>query len=645
MKLEMARLEIIGLKSQLMPTLQTIHELGCIQIEDLSEVADVSARPLQLDRKTVQKREDLTYLVARLEGLISKLSAVITQAPDPGVEHSSGADLFSAAQAGVDKLIPQVQELVNRREKLEAEQASLPRYETTLRKLLPIVPEAAHAPENIFIGVLVGQAHIWVLDAVADEILKLSAGRAEMVEEDIDKDTRAMLIVVPREFAGEVEQLLGREDISRLRLPDEISDQPPDTALLTIRERLASIPQELTEINAGLASLADTWLSRLRWWRSVMRDQLDEIDILSNLGETEQTFVLVGWLPERDIPHVQKALEAKANGEVIALPISISEADRKRAPVALVNPPPARPFQSLVRLYSLPRYEGIDPTILMAVFLPLFFGMILGDVGYGLVLLLLCFVGLRLSPEPGVRRDIIQVLALGSGWSILFGLLYGEAFGSFGEEMGMHALWFERASAEHVTSLLILSIAAGVVHITLGLVLGVWEAIRDRSRHLLLERGGMLVGLIGLFLITSVLVDWLPEGFMRPAAIVMVLGIVLLSVPLGWIGILLGPIEFVGLIGNILSYLRIAAIGLASVYLARLANDIAGLMGSIVVGVIIALLIHALNLVLGAFSPTIHSLRLHYVEFFRKFYEGGGHPFEPFQKRHKQEAEIFQPQS
>ena len=92
----------------------------------------------------------------------------------------------------------------------------------------------------------------------------------------------------------------------------------------------------------------------------------------------------------------------------------------------------------------------------------------------------------------------------------------------------------------------------------------------------------------------------------------------------------MGPIEFIGLIGNILSYLRIAAIGLASVYLARVANELAGIVGSIVVGFIIALLLHSLNLALGTFSPTIQSLRLHYVEFFRKFYEGGGRPFEPF---------------
>jgi V/A-type H+-transporting ATPase subunit I len=235
--------------------------------------------------------------------------------------------------------------------------------------------------------------------------------------------------------------------------------------------------------------------------------------------------------------------------------------------------------------------------------------------------------------KKGVARDVLTVLAMGAGWSILFGFLYGEAFGTLGEHLGMHALWFERASTENVASLLVMTIGVGAVHITLGLILGVWEAIHSRSRSHLLERGGMLVGLISLFFLIGVLVDFLPRGFMSPAIAGLIIGIALLGASLGWLGILMGPIEFISLIGNILSYLRIAAIGLASVYLAKVANDMVGMAGNLIVGVILAVLIHALNLVMGAFSPTIHSLRLHYVEFFRKFYESGGRPYQPFRSQ------------
>jgi len=225
---------------------------------------------------------------------------------------------------------------------------------------------------------------------------------------------------------------------------------------------------------------------------------------------------------------------------------------------------------------------------------------------------------------------VVTVLAMGSVWGILWGFIYGEAFGTLGEHFGLQPIWFSRTSSEYVAALLLMTLIVGSVHITLGLILGVWEAIKLKSRGHILERGGMLIGLISLFFIVAVLTDYLPQGFMTPAIAGVILGIVFLGASLGWLGILMGPIEFISLIGNVLSYLRIAAIGLASVYLAKVANDIAGLLGSVVVGVIIAVLIHALNLVLAAFSPTIHSLRLHYVEFFRKFYEGGGRQYQPF---------------
>src|SRR5574341_178770 len=268
MRLKMARIQMVGLKPRLVATVHTLHGLGCVQIEDLSETSDVSARPLHLDRDTLRAQEELGYLVAKIEGLSSVLSAsrggaraAATDAP----RAESGTperDCQTEARTGLEALSPQVQALVSKRESLEAERASLPRYEATLRKLLPIVPASARDPANASVGMLVSRAHLAVLDAIAERVVNLSGGRAEVVAEDVDAATRAMLLVFPREFAAEVEALLGREDISRLRLPEAFA-------------------------------------------------------ALTRLGETDQTFVLVGWTPERAAPRVRKALAAEVGETVV----------------------------------------------------------------------------------------------------------------------------------------------------------------------------------------------------------------------------------------------------------------------------------------------------------------------------------------
>jgi V/A-type H+-transporting ATPase subunit I len=177
-----------------------------------------------------------------------------------------------------------------------------------------------------------------------------------------------------------------------------------------------------------------------------------------------------------------------------------------------------------------------------------------------------------------------------------------------------------------------MAIAMGILQVFLGLILGVWGAVRERHLGEVGEKVGALVGLVAVFALLGVVAGRLPEAFFTPFVVLLLVGIVLLSVPMGLIGVLLGPLELLGTIGNILSYLRIAAIGLSSVYLAMVANEMAGLMGNIVLGAVVAGLFHVLNIALGIVSPTIQALRLHYVEFFSKFYEGGGRPFTPFRR-------------
>lgn len=636
MTTEMVPIEVIGMKRDLPRFLESLRELGCVHIDNAFDSPDLLVRPLSLDGEMLRRQEEIGLMVSRTEGLLEVLRCYEGQreaAPDLSKTDggSAGGETAEMYRA-LEELLPAVQTLTRRQAELADDLASLPLYEATLRRLLPLVPQEARDPGNSVVGVLVNRANVAVLDLVGKQVLELTQGAARIVSRDVDETMRAMLMVVPKSFEGEIETLLGHKDVSRLRLPPELGNGLPDAVLATIHRRLHEIPQEQQQIENELRALSQKWCGRFTAWLAGLQGELDGYQALSRFGETDSTFVLAGWTPRRDFERVKTHLSAAIGEALLVLELPLSPSLLERAPVLLDNPPPARPFESLVRMLELPRYKHIDPTRMMAFFLPVFFGLMLGDIGYGILILGASLV-LRRRFREGFLRDLMTVIAAGSGWAILFGVLFGEVFGTLGEPLGLHPVWMARDRAEDVMGLLFLSVAIGAGHTILGLVLGVWEAVRDRSRTHLLERGGMLVGLIGLFSLTGVLVDFLPQAMMTPAVAGIIIGVVLLSASLGWLGILMGPIEFIGLIGNVLSYLRIAAIGLASVYLAKVANEMAGMVGSVVVGLIIAVLIHSLNLILGVFSPTIHSLRLHYVEFFRKFYEGGGRPFEPFCNR------------
>jgi V/A-type H+-transporting ATPase subunit I len=393
-----------------------------------------------------------------------------------------------------------------------------------------------------------------------------------------------------------------------------------------MEQRVASLP---AEIQAARTQISDIIRSHPEWVTAarLVSERLEQLEAVRKLGATPHTFVLSGWVPERRFDEVAAAISTSVGPNLVV------ERTRPMAgevpPVLLHNPPPARPFETLVGLLSLPRASSLDPTILMAVFLPLFFGMMLGDVAYGAVVIVLALVaGRKLRGRTPAGVDIARVMVLAGIWSVVWGVIYGEFLGDLGHRLWhWDPLWINREEA--LEPLLIFALAVGGAHVLLGMILGLWQAAKDHNRHLLTERTGTLLSLIGLFLLVGVAAGRLPDGAMTPAIAAVVVGLVVVMVMGGPMGVLMGPLELMGVVGNVLSYLRIAAIGLASVYLARVANEL-GTTGPVWIGVMVAGLFHTLNLALGAFSPIIQALRLHYVEFFGRFFEEGGRGYQPF---------------
>ena len=201
----------------------------------------------------------------------------------------------------------------------------------------------------------------------------------------------------------------------------------------------------------------------------------------------------------------------------------------------------------------------------------------------------------------------------------------GELFGDLGRRwFDLRPWWVERSTA--IMPTMVLAVSVGVAHVLFGLLLGVWsEWRRHRGREALLRLGLLLIvlflALIGVGRIFPV--PWLATG-------PLLLGVAILLPVLSAAGGLLAPLELLKTLGNIISYVRIMAIGLSSALLAVVANQLGGEVGNLLLGILIAGILHAFNLLLGVFAPTVHALRLHYVEFFSKFLDLGGRRFEPF---------------
>jgi V/A-type H+-transporting ATPase subunit I len=293
-------------------------------------------------------------------------------------------------------------------------------------------------------------------------------------------------------------------------------------------------------------------------------------------------------------------------------------------PVTLRNRRFVRSFELLLSLVPLPRYGSIDPTPFLAGFFPLFFGLMLGDVGFGGLALVLALVARAKGWGGESGRQLTTVALACSVSAIAFGLLFGELFGELGAHVGLRPLLLDRKEA--ILSFLALALALGAVHVVLGIGLALAAAIRRGRRHEALARSAALA------LILAAIAALLGRlGYLSPApgrVALLALG-PLLAIAIALEG-LRAPLELVTTAGSILSYARLMALGIASVMLADVANRMAGFFRPAALGVAAAVLLHAVNFAMGLFSPTIQALRLHYVEFFDKFYEGGGKPYEPF---------------
>ncbi len=447
----------------------------------------------------------------------------------------------------------------------------------------------------------------------------------ELWAEEIAGGETAMVILVRSTGVERMEELLSRTRVQEVELPPSVRSRRPGETLDRIADRLAALPAELEALREEKEELVHLQGPELARAEAAIQDRILELEAVSRAAFTSRAFVVEGWVPAEEMGRTRRTLLDEVGEEIVVEEVSEEEWAMEQAPVVLRNPRLFQPFEAIVRLLPLPRYGTMDPTPFVAVFFPMFFGLILGDVGYGVLLAVLALVLLRRSEPGSLLRTAAKIAGACAAFTIIFGILFGELFGDAGRRwLGLEPVLFDREEA--LLPFLGLAVALGVVHLLLGLVLNVFSAFRREGPREAVGPGItlLMVGVILLALLAAF--EVLPRAFFTPAVVAALVAFPILVVVEG----LVAPVELLSTLGRILSYARIMALGTASVMMAVVANRMIGGLGSIVVGALFGLLFHAVNFVLGVFSPTIHALRLHYVEFFGTFYSPGGNEYRPF---------------
>ena len=616
----MARVELLGPRELFPAALAFVQARGVLELRAPGVPGAAPLHPPELGGPADEEAR-LGDALRRIDALLARLPPAGRGEPEP--LPAPGTDAFLERVAALEA---EANALEARRATLAAERAATLLFEQLIVSLAPLGHAVAASQEPEVHG-LVLRTEPAALALLEAEVKRLTNGIYEVKSRPLDAERTGVLLVVPRAAGRAVTALFSERGVDEVRLPSAYGGKPLVDVLLLLAARHRALPGELADAEAAFEAFSARAGTALATARMRAADALGRRRAAAGCGETRFAFVVSGYMAEDAVPALRAAAATELGGRVTVFARPPTRSEWRDVPVVLRNRPALRPFERLLALVPLPRYGSTDPTPWMAFFFPLFFGLVLGDLVFGVLGMAVTLVARRARWGGEEGRELATVAFWCSLSAALFGVLFGEALGELGAHVGIHPLLLDRRRA--FMALLGLALAIGGVHVAIGMVLGVVQAARNREPREALGRGAKLLLLAAVAALAGSVAGVLPRSALVPLLAVAGAFLVVAVVaegPMAALDLVLG-------LGNVLSYSRLMALGLASVMLAEVANGVATSLDPPVAGLALAVLLHAVNFTLGLISPTIAALRLHYVEFFEKFYDPGGSPFHPFASR------------
>jgi len=661
----MVKVRVITVKDESEKTLKALHRIGTLHIEESKELNPI-------DRAAIAREQ------GEVSELLNFVNNVLSYVPQKE-QVSLGEDVEVIYTRPFDEIGDEVRALYNKVNRLyertvqlddEIKQLTgLKRYLEPLAGQVDIrLRDLKFSGDHLF-------SRVFILPSDAYETLhdKLKDYLFENVTATVEDETvfHAVAEVKHQKY---IEALITEAGGRILQIPDEDLTLQDFLEITSSKDR--SLEEEIATLRGELQTNASEDLNRLALLREALSAENDRLLVLEKACEAKYVTLIEGWIPENNIEAAIS--EVKENVDYAFVDTKKPE-QTEEPPTKLRNLGGIRPFQVIVNMFATPKYREWDPTPIIAYSFALFFGLMVGDAIYALGIILLGkyllskFVD---DPQSENFRLFQRLIYISGGVALVIGLLSGTYLGNlFNKIFGIESL----ALVKEVGTILqdpilfiVLALIIGFVHVNIGHLLALIRGIQERQKGLVTAKIGLFLLQFGIlpilhlfnleYLINSLLnallhvnmpvfaeqVYFILICIMAAGVILVVAGNIMQG---GGLGMITGIFDLTGILGDIMSYARLAGVGLATLYLASSFNALAelfsnllpGVVGAVIgsiIGIVILISGHSINMVLGVITGFIHSLRLCFVEFLFKFYEGGGREYSPFKLKKRTSAPI-----
>lgn len=660
--LQMQRISICALKKDRKPILEKLQSMGIMEIslsleedKDFQKMDTMNAR-MSFEKAAAAADQALDILESYAPVKKSMLSAL------------EGKALVE--KAVYQKVTDQKEELLktaNRLYALDKEKAELKanilKLENQIESLKPWL--ALDVPMNLagtkktalLLGTMPGPAGVEdIFRILAEKASKTEGADVQIIASE--PDTVYLAVLCMKTDVREVEEALRSAGFAK---PAQVWENQPAKEKVYLENQIREIKGRISEIEKEIKGEAAV-REKLKILSDYYRVRAEKYEVLGQIPQTGRTFVISGYVPKQNAQEVEQFLSV--NYDCVVDVEDLKEGEEM--PILLKNNPFSASVEGIVESYGLPHKGEIDPTTIMSFFYVFFFGMMLSDAAYGAIVAAACFIVLKRFPRMGAGMKKSLRLFMYCGIStLIWGILFGGYFGNivdivsekfFGHTVTVPALWF--VPLNDPMKLLVYSMLFGVIHLFVGLGIKGYMCLRDgKVMDFFCDVVlwfMLLTGLILMLLPSDIFASIAQTQIVFPAAvntlakvlaIAGAVGIVLMSGRSSknpGVRIALGAYDLynvTGWLSDALSYSRLLALGLATGVIASVINQMGSMMPNNIFGIIgfvvIFIVGHLLNLAINLLGAYVHTNRLQFVEFFGKFYEGGGRPFNPFKTNTK----------